>query len=67
MDVWFDNVFSDVATSNRIGEARRRVSHVLLELSSIGASLDERGVAVRAELEGLRRERDTLLGASVQE
>jgi hypothetical protein len=62
-DMWFDNIFTDLAVRDRIRDAHERVGHVLGVVESCLDDLTSRGHAIAAELEELsgRRER-TLLG-----
>jgi hypothetical protein len=62
-DMWFDNIFTDLAVRDRIRDAHERVGDVLRVVESCLDDLTSRGHAIAAELEELsgRRER-TLLG-----
>jgi hypothetical protein len=60
-DVWFDNIFSDMAVRARIEDARRKVEHALTQVQQALAALAEKGQAVAAELAALDTRREQLL------
>lgn len=60
-DVFFDNIFSDMAVRSRIQQARHRVGSALEAVDDLLRELDERGRAIAAELEDLGRLREELL------
>ena len=60
-DVFFDNIFSDMAVRSRIQQSRPRVGSALGAVDDLLRELDERGRAIAAELEDLGRLREDLL------
>lgn len=61
LDVWFDNIFSDWAVKNRIGEAAARVAQLRSALAATGQELGRRTAAARGRLASLEAERERLL------
>lgn len=61
-DVFFDNIFSDMAVRSRIQDASAKVRQSLQAVSGILATLAERGTALQRELGDLEERRRTLLG-----
>ena len=63
LDMWFDNIFTDLAVRDRIRDAHGRVGHALRAVETTLNDLTGRGHAITAELEELSRQRErTLLG-----
>lgn len=60
-DVWFDNVFSDMAVRNRINQARGRIEQVLRVVGDVAGDLAGRRSALVGEIDDLAREREHLL------
>lgn len=60
-DVFFDNIFSDMAVRSRIQQARGRVLSACRAVDRLLHDLSERGRAIAAELEDLDRHREDLL------
>jgi hypothetical protein len=60
-DVWFDNIFSDMAVRSRIEDAARRVHHALGQVEQALGALQERGHAIARELADLDARREKLL------
>ena len=60
-DVWFDNIFSDMAVRSRIEDASRRVVQALHQVEQALAALEQKGAAVSRELTGLDARREQLL------
>ncbi|HEX6874425.1 MAG TPA: hypothetical protein VF165_02095 [Nocardioidaceae bacterium] len=60
-DVWFDNIFSDMAVRARIEDAARRVDHALGQVEQALDALQQRGREIARELADLDARRETLL------
>jgi len=60
-DVFFDNIFSDLAVRSRIQDAEARVAHALVSVERTMQALSERGRDIGAERAGLAREREGVL------
>jgi hypothetical protein len=60
-DVWFDNIFTDLAVRRRIIDAQERVAQAIDGVRRIHKQLSERSSAVRAEVAGLATARERLL------
>lgn len=60
-DVWFDNIFSDMAVRARIADARQRVGDAVQQVDQALAALAQRGRDIEAELARLRARREQLL------
>lgn len=60
-DVWFDNIFSDLAVRDRIRDAEQRVSEALGAVETTLNGLTERGHALAAELDELAAGREQVL------
>ena len=60
-DVWFDNIFSDMAVRSRIQDASRRVEHALRQVEQALAALGEKGRDIARELADLDTRREDLL------
>lgn len=60
-DVWFDNIFSDMAVRSRIEDARRRVGAAVQQVDQALAALAQKGRDVERELAELRAQREELL------
>jgi hypothetical protein len=60
-DVFFDNIFSDLAVRSRIQQARERVVSAVGAVDRLLGDLSERGRAIGAELEDLDRRREQVL------
>ncbi len=60
-DVWFDNIFSDMAVRSRIQDASRRVEHALGQVEQALAALGEKGRDIARELAHLDTRREALL------
>jgi hypothetical protein len=60
-DVWFDNIFSDMAVRSRIEDARRRVDQALQQVQLAMASLEGKGRDLARELSVLDARREQLL------
>jgi hypothetical protein len=60
-DVFFDNIFSDMAVRSRIQRARERVLSAMGAVDRLLGDLSERGRVIAAELEDLERHREQLL------
>ncbi|MFI5953270.1 hypothetical protein [Cryptosporangium sp. NPDC051539] len=61
VDVWFDNIFTDLSVGGRIGEARHRVADALRTCDQIIAHLDRRMATTGAALGEADTERQALL------
>lgn len=60
-DVWFDNIFTDLAVRRRIIEAQDRVADTSSRVDDVLHRLQRRGQAIRDELASLAQERERLL------
>ena len=60
-DVFFDNIFSDLAVRSRIQDAGRRVHRAVSDVDRTLVGLSERGRGIAAELAALARQREELL------
>lgn len=60
-DVWFDNIFSDMAVRSRIGEAADRVAAAQHQVRQALTVLADKGREIRAELAALEAERERLI------
>lgn len=60
-DVWFDNIFSDMAVRSRIDDARNRVGAALQQVDQALAALAQKGRGVESELARLQSRREQLL------
>lgn len=60
-DVWFDNIFSDMAVRSRIEDARRRVGYAIEQVEQALAALGQKGRDIAAELAALDARREQLL------
>jgi hypothetical protein len=61
VDVWFDNVFTDLAVRNRIKQAQENVANSDRMVAEVGARLRHRGDEVRARIGAIDTERHALL------
>jgi chromosome segregation ATPase len=62
-DVWFDNIFSDLAVRSRIQDAGQRVSGAIVQVERALTALAERGHELQRELAELDRRREELVRA----
>lgn len=60
-DVWFDNIFTDMAVRSRIQDAAQRVDRSRHQVQQALAALAEKGHAIQRELAQLDTEREQLL------
>ncbi len=60
-DVWFDNIFSDMAVRSRIEDARSRVGYAIGQVEQALAALGQKGRDIAAELAALDARREQLL------
>ncbi len=60
-DVWFDNIFSDMAVRSRIQDAARRVDHARGQVQQALEALAQKGREITAELAALDGRREGLL------
>jgi hypothetical protein len=60
-DVWFDNIFSDMAVRSRIEDAARRVAQAIEQVEQALAVLAEKGRGIERELVDLDSRRERLL------
>lgn len=60
-DVWFDNIFSDMAVRSRIQDAASRVAYALARVERALAALEQRGRELDRELADLDRRREELV------
>ncbi len=61
LDVWFDNIFTDLSVRSRIKESSADVSAALTSVRAAVQALTARAADLRTRGAELRRERDTLL------
>jgi hypothetical protein len=62
-DVWFDNIFSDMAVRSRIQDAAQRVAGALTQVERALGALEDRGRGLERELAELERRREELVRA----
>jgi hypothetical protein len=60
-DVWFDNIFSDMAVRSRIQDASRHVADASVQVGQALAVLDAKERDINEEMAGLAEERERLL------
>ncbi|WP_254549864.1 hypothetical protein [Catellatospora tritici] len=60
-DVWFDNIFTDLAVRDRIKKALANVGVSIERVAGLRRTLDKRLAAATAALDGTERERRTVL------
>jgi hypothetical protein len=60
-DIWFDNIFSDMAARSRIQDAGNRVTHTRQQVAVALAGLEEKGRTHQAEMATLSARREELL------
>ncbi len=60
-DVWFDNIFSDMAVRSRIEDAARRVAQALRQVELALAALEQKGRDIARDTAGLDKRREELL------
>ncbi|HEU4513272.1 MAG TPA: hypothetical protein VFR87_09215 [Nocardioidaceae bacterium] len=60
-DVWFDNIFSDMAVRSRIQDAAHRVAAALDQVERALAALEEKGRDLQGEIAALDRRREELV------
>jgi hypothetical protein len=61
VDVWFDNIFTDLAVRNRIQKAKENVNHAGRVVSDVRERLVQRTTQVQQRLAAIDAERHTLL------
>ncbi|HEU5417599.1 MAG TPA: hypothetical protein VFV41_07880 [Streptosporangiaceae bacterium] len=61
VDVWFDNIFSDLAVNGRISQARRNVDSSLQVVGEVRSRLSERARQAQGRLAAIETERRDLL------
>ena len=64
LDVWFDNIFSDLSVRSRIKESSADVDAALSSVRAAVQALTARAADLRTRGVDLRRERDALLGGT---
>jgi hypothetical protein len=64
VDVWFDNIFTDLSVGNRIRRAQDNVAGALAQVGHLRAQLDDRAGRSRARLDAIAAEREALLTTS---
>ncbi|MDI1462718.1 hypothetical protein QEZ54_17220 [Catellatospora sp. KI3] len=62
-DVWFDNIFTDLAVRDRIKQALRNVGHSVERVAGLRRTLDRHLADTTAALEGAERERRAVLAS----
>lgn len=63
LDVWFDNIFTDLAVRDRIKQAQARAEHCDQQVARIGQQLDQRLAQTQARLAEIAAEREQTLTA----
>lgn len=61
LDVWFDNIFTDLAVRDHIKQAQQRVARSMQLVAEVQGRLAQRETGVRARLDQLESERRGLL------
>jgi hypothetical protein len=61
VDVWFDNIFSDLAMAGRISQARQNVDRSLEVVGEVGSRLTQQAGQARGRLAAIDAERRDLL------
>jgi hypothetical protein len=61
LDVWLDNIFTDVSVADRIADARDRVDDCVRQVDTLRARLRRQVADGRARLDAVDREREDLL------
>ncbi|WP_155389415.1 hypothetical protein [Catellatospora paridis] len=64
LDVWFDNIFTDLAVRDRIQQAQARAQQCDQQVARIGRQLDRRLAQTQARLAEIAAEREQTLTAS---
>lgn len=62
LDIWMDNIFSDLASMNAIARAQERVAEASRSVASVDGALDVRERETREELDRLAARRRRLIG-----
>lgn len=61
VDVWFDNIFTDLAVRDRIKQAEHNVARSMRLVHEVHGRLDQRAAQIRARLAAIETERHDLL------
>jgi hypothetical protein len=61
LDVWFDNIFTDMRVADRIAEARANVGTCVRQVEALRTRLRQQADAAGARLDAIERERQNLL------
>src|SRR5690606_2073258 len=61
VDIWFDNIVTDLAVQSRITRAREAVAHTIRQVDGVRRALDERAARVRERLTEIAAAREDLL------
>jgi chromosome segregation ATPase len=61
IDVWFDNIFTDLAVRDRIKQAQQNINRCVLLVEEVEHRLDQHTVRIRARLADIEAERHRLL------
>jgi hypothetical protein len=63
VDVWFDNIFTDLAVRGRIRRAQENVERCMRRVQDVAAALEQRTVDIRTRLAAIEAERlEVLVG-----
>jgi hypothetical protein len=62
-DVFFDNIFTDMAVRSRIQDAQQRAAHALASVDHVLGTLQDRGRDLAGRIAGLDDERERLLAS----
>ena len=63
VDIWFDNIVTDLAVGHRISKAKETVGSAVVAVNSVAQRLDDRRAVVMALLAELDDRREALLTA----
>lgn len=61
LDVWLDNIFTDLAVGQRIRKAQSNVAECLEQVGQVGTRLERSASEVRTQLDAIETERHDLL------
>jgi hypothetical protein len=61
VDIWFDNIFTDLAVRDRIKQAQQNVARSMRLVGEVRGRLEERATQARSRLATIETERHDLL------
>ncbi|MEV6305743.1 hypothetical protein AB0M02_40440 [Actinoplanes sp. NPDC051861] len=64
IDVWFDNIFTDVSVGNQIGTAQERIGRTAKRVRDVRTALAARIAGIRARLREIESEREKIISIS---